>query len=261
VVTEAGWRTNLAPVADVYVRDGIYAITNYGADTILTVKRDPTVNFSRESFLRFASPWFPGVLADAQLRLQPVAASLPGTNAVALVTDDTWDETATTWNSKPVSGATLATWIPQAGVPVQISVAAAIQQDLPVNGFLSLRLYATNSTTDGKVDYASREAGAATAPQLSLFYTNAQPLSATQNFWVNVTAPQSPVLSGLQYVAGTFRMSVAGDGGPDYAVLTSTNLLTWANLFTTNGAPGAFVFGVTNSTTMPQQFYRVQLGP
>jgi|GEM_PF-303510 len=259
VVTEAGWRTNLAPLADVYVRDGIYAVSNYGADTILTVKRDPTTNFSRESFLRFASPSFPGVLADAQLRLQPVAANLPGTHAVALVTDDTWNEATITWNTKPASGAPLATWIPQAGV--QISVADAVRQDTPTNGLLSLRLYATNSTTDGKVDYASKEAGTATAPQLSLFYTNLQPLSATQSFWVTVTVPQHPLLSQVQYAGGAFRMNVAGDGGPDYQVQTSTNLLNWDVLFTTNGASGVFTFGVSNMTTTPRQFYRVELGP
>jgi endo-1,4-beta-xylanase len=261
VVTEAGWRTNLAPVADVFVRDGVYAVTNYGAEIVLTVKRDPTAGFSRESFLRFASPWFPGALADAQLRLQPVAVNLPGSNAVALVTDDTWGELTTTWNNKPAAGATLATWIPQTGVPVQISVVNAIQQDLPANGFLSLRVYATNSTADGKVDYAAREAGASVSPQLSLFYTNPLPLSATQSFWVTVTAPTAPLLSGMQYAAGAFRISVAGDGGPDYHVQVSTNLVNWNLLFSTNGPAGPFSFAVSNQTVLPQRFYRIQLGP
>ena len=195
------------------------------------------------------------------MRLLPVYVSQPGTHAVALVTNDVWDEAALTWNTKPVSGLPVATWLPQANVPVLVSVANAVLQDLPANGLLSLRVYATNSTSDGRVDYASKEAGAAVAPQLSLFYTNAQPLSATQSFWVAVTAPQQPLLSGMQYGGGVFRMSVAGDGGPDYNVQTSTNLLIWENLFTTNGPPGSFVFGVTNFTAVPQRFYRVILGP
>ena len=261
VVTEAGWRTNLAPQADAYVRDGTYAALNFGTDTILTVKRDPTANFSRESFLRFASPSFPGVLADAQLRLQPAAANLSGTHAVALVTDDTWNESTITWNTKPASGATLATWIPQAGVPVQVSVADALRQDTTTNGWLSLRLYATNSTTDGKVDYSSKEAGAVTAPQLSLFYTNTQPLSATQSFWVTVTVPQAPVLSQASYLGGAFRMTVAGDGGPDYEVQVSTNLHDWSTLLSTNGPAGLFTFAVSNVVALPQSFYRIELGP
>ena len=260
VVTEAGWRTNLLPVADTFVRDGTFASSNYGADTILNVKQS-TTGFTRESFVRFALPWFPGALADAQLRLQPVYANLPGTHAVALVTNDTWDELTTTWNTKPVSDSPLATWLPQANVPVQVPVANAIQQDLPANGLLSLRIYGTNSTADGRVDYASKEAGASLAPQLALLYTNALSLSATQSFWVSVTAPQPPMLSGMQYAGGIFRMNVAGDGGPDYVVLISTNLLNWETLLTTNGPPGLFAFAVSNLTATPQRFYRVQLGP
>jgi len=260
VVTEAGWRTNLAPLADTYVRDGAFASSNYGADTILNVKQS-TTDFTRESFLRFALPWFPGTLAGAQLRLQPVYANLPGTHAVALVTNDTWDELTMTWNTKPASGAPVATWLPQANVPVQVSVASAVQQDLPANGLLSLRIYGTNSTADGRVDYASKEARASLAPQLEITYTNAPSLSATQSFWVSVIAPQPPLLSGMQYAGGVFRMNVAGDGGPDYSVLTSTNLLNWETLFITNGPPGVFTFGVSNLTVQPQRFYRIQLGP
>lgn len=261
VATEAGWPTNLAPLADACVRDGTYASSNFGPDTVLTVKRDPTANFSRESFLRFASPAFPGVLADAQLRLQPVAVSLPGTHAVASVTDEAWNESTITWNTKPASGVPLATWIPQTGVPVRVSVAAAVLQDTTTNGLLSLRLFATNSTTDGRVDYASKEAGAATAPQLSLFYTNVQPLSTTESFWVTVNAPPPPRLSGMQFANGVFQMNVTGDGGPDYLVQTSTNLLSWDLLYGTNGAPGVFTFVVSNVTTVPQRFYRIELGP
>jgi endo-1,4-beta-xylanase len=261
VASEAGWFTNLTPLADTYARDGSFANSNFGADTILTVKQDPTAGFSRESFLRFALPSFPGMLANAQLFLQPVYASLPGTHAVALVTNDVWDEATLTWNNKPVSGPLLATWLPQSNVLAQIPVAAAVQQDFSANGLLSLRIYATNSTSDGRVDYASKEAGTSLAPKLSLLYTNAQPLSATQSFWVNVTPPQPPMLSGMQYAAGAFRMNIAGDGGPDYRVLASTNLLFWETVFTTNSPALPFIWMDSATNILPQRFYRVQLGP
>ena len=159
VATEAGWRTNLEPRADTFGRDGGYADSNYGADPVLTVKRDPTMGFSREVFLRFVLPSFRGRWQMRGPQLTPVAVSQPGTHAVALVADDTWEKSTLTWNTKPASGPALATWLPQTGVPVQFSAAEAIQQDLPANGLLSLRIYATNSTADGKVDYASKEAG------------------------------------------------------------------------------------------------------
>lgn len=261
VVTESGWSTNLAAVADAYVRDGSFTNTNFGAETILTVKQDPTAGFSRESFLRFTLPSYPGGVATAQLRLLPGSANLAGTHAVALVTNDVWDEATLTWNTKPSSGTPVATWLPQASVPVQVSVASAVIQDSATNGLLSLRIYATNSTADGRVDYVSSEGLTTAAPQLLLAYTNVQPLSVTQSFWATVIAPQPPVLSAWSYSGSAFQMNVSGDGGPDYSVLVSTNLQSWQTLFTTNGASGPFQFGVSNHTLLPQQFFRVQLSP
>jgi hypothetical protein len=65
----------------------------------------------------------------------------------------------------------------------------------------------------------------------------------------------------MQLSGGAFSMSIAGDGGPDYSVMISTNLLNWDNLFTTNSSAGFFTFGVTDIMSMPQKFYRIQLGP
>jgi GH35 family endo-1,4-beta-xylanase len=261
VVTEAGWSTNLTVAADAYVRDGSFTNTSFGADAILTVKQDPTAGFTRESYLRFALPAYPGAVASAQLRLFPGSANLPATHAVALVTNNTWNEATLTWNAKPASGAAVATWLPQANVPALIPVTAALTPDVETNGLLSLRIYALSATADGRVDYVAREGATLSAPRLTLVYTNASPLSATQSFWVNVIAPQQPVLSALAYAGGAFRMTVAGDGGPDYSVQVSTNLQAWQALFITNGAPGPFQFAFTNVSALPQQFYRIQLNP
>lgn len=81
---------------------------------------------------------------------------------------------------------------------------------------------------------------------------------------VNVTVQftnQQPIFSGIQMTNGAFLMNIAGAGGPDYTVLSSTNLLDWDNLFTTNSSPGFFTFGVTDIMSMPQKFYRIRLGP
>lgn len=261
VVTEAGWSTNVPAQADTYVRDGTYTNTNFGTEAILTVKQDPTAGFSREALLKFAVPSYLGGLASAQLRLVPGSANLPGTHAVALVTNDVWDEATLTWNTKLLSGSAVATWTPQVGVPVQISLSEPATQDAATNGLLSLRVYALNSTADGRVDYVSREGAAMSVPRLTLAYTNLQPLSVTQSFWVKVISPLQPMLSAAVYPGGLFQASVAGDGGPDYTVLVSTNLQTWQALFTTNGAPGPFQFAFTSLTSVPQQFYRIRLDP
>jgi len=130
---------------------------------------------------------------------------VPGTHAVALVTNDVWDEAALTWNTRPASGLPVATWLPQANAPALVSVANAVLQDLPANGLLSLRVtQRTPPVTDGWITHRRKRWGA--RPQLSLYYTNAQPLSATQSFWVTVTAPQPPLLTGMQYGGGVFSV-------------------------------------------------------
>jgi len=86
-------------------------------------------------------------------------------------------------------------------------------------------------------------------------------LSRSNTVSFNVQFNQPPLLSGAQSSDGAFRLDVAGSGGPDYIIQTSTNLLTWDTWFTTNGPAGPFVFSVTNPITLPCQFYRVLLGP
>jgi len=78
-------------------------------------------------------------------------ASVPGTHAVALVTNDVWDEAALTWNTRPASGFAGGDVVAASDAPALVSVANAVLQDLPANGLLSLRVYATNSTSDGRV--------------------------------------------------------------------------------------------------------------
>ena len=89
-------------------------------------------------------------------------------------------------------------------------------------------------------------------------------MSATQSFWVTVNPPVPPVLSLSHLTNHTLRFLVSGDAGPDYIVQTSTNLNSgsnWVNYFTTNSPPLPFSFLAPADTLVPQQFYRIQLGP
>jgi hypothetical protein len=89
-------------------------------------------------------------------------------------------------------------------------------------------------------------------------------MSATQSFWVTVNPPVPPVLSLPHFTNHTLRFLVSGDVGPDYTVQMSTNLESgsnWVNYFTTNSPPLPFSFVAPVDTTVPQQFYRIQLGP
>jgi hypothetical protein len=54
---------------------------------------------------------------------------------------------------------------------------------------------------------------------------------------------------------------VSGDLGPDYTVLSSTNLSDWTPLFSTNPVALPFLFVDPAVSNYGQRFYRVLLGP
>ena len=261
-VTQAGWVTTFSPVADAYVRDGSYANTNFGVDPNLVVKLGGA-GLSRESYLRFAASNLSGSVAAASLLLTPTTTSLPGTHAVAVVSNDSWSEASLAWTNKPASGPALATWAPQAGVVVAVPVAAAVQGVAGSGGLLSLRLFATNSTADGFVQYGSKEGPATTAPQLEVTSANGPGLSATQSFWVRVSAPASPHLQVVGMSGHQIALEIAGSMGPDYVIEAATNLVdaAWIPRLITNSPALPFRWSDPEPSSGGQRFYRVRLGP
>ncbi|MGD0812586.1 MAG: hypothetical protein ABSA83_03195 [Verrucomicrobiota bacterium] len=100
---------------------------------------------------------------------------------------------------------------------------------------------------------------------VSLFVTDGgnPPLSATDTFSVAVNPITLPTLSGsaANLATGQFGLTVSGMAGPDYAVLYSTNLLTWSTIFETNSPPMPFTWVDTHaSLTNPSSYYQVLLG-
>jgi glucuronoarabinoxylan endo-1,4-beta-xylanase len=85
-------------------------------------------------------------------------------------------------------------------------------------------------------------------------------LSATNHFVITVNPASQPVLGSI--VVGGGQVSLTGTGliGPDYTLLTSTNLANWQPLFTTNPAAMPVTFTDTNRSAAAR-FYRLQLGP
>ncbi len=57
-----------------------------------------------------------------------------------------------------------------------------------------------------------------------------------------------------------YTANIIGAVGPDYTLLTSTNLTNWQMLFTTNSPASPFSLADANSGR-PARFYRLQLGP
>ncbi len=96
--------------------------------------------------------------------------------------------------------------------------------------------------------------------QIQVTDSGSPPLSATNSFEVIVNAVTNPVIGSVSFSSGQFSLTVNGPQGPDYTLLTSTNLMDWQTLFTTNSPVTPFTFIDTNLTD-PTRFYRFQIGP
>jgi len=117
----------------------------------------------------------------------------------------------------------------------------------PTNGILSWRPTIAQSPTTNSISVVVTDNGTPS-------------LSATNNFTVTVLKPANPVVSGAGMNNSRFNFTVNGTNGPDYIVLTSTNLASWLPLWTNLSPvlPFNFIDATTNSN---QRFYRVLLGP
>jgi len=257
-VADTGSVAILPPVADAYIEAGLPG-ENFGCAPVLKVANQggaaPQTN---EAFLRFDLRGVAGDITRARLRLTPSVVSSASTHTLQFVPADDWDERMITAAVAPVATNLLASWTPLAGTPIEVQVTAAARQEIAGDGQLSLRLQATQAAGVNATDYPSREAGTADFPQLVLHLAA---LSATQACTVTVLPPQPPLLSVAGIAEGQLNLTVAGDVGPDYRLLASSNLATWELVLTTNPVDLPLRLRVPVRADHPQQFYRVVLGP
>ncbi|MFC1438659.1 polysaccharide lyase family 8 super-sandwich domain-containing protein [Streptacidiphilus sp. N1-10] len=106
--------TQLAAVADAYVRDGSYAATNYGTATTLVAKNTGTTGggYSRAAYLAFDTSALAGAtVTSAVLQVYGFVSDSGGTQTTLdayAVGDTGWTETGLTWNNRPALGDLLA---------------------------------------------------------------------------------------------------------------------------------------------------------
>ena len=86
-------------------------------------------------------------------------------------------------------------------------------------------------------------------------------LSATNRFNVIVHPVSAPILSSITASGGEIELVVNGPSGPDYALLTSTNLVDWQSVLTVYSPTPPVTLADTNYPNGPVRFYRIQLGP
>ena len=86
-------------------------------------------------------------------------------------------------------------------------------------------------------------------------------LSATNSFMVVVNPIASPVMSSITVNGAEIDLLLDGPSGPDYSLLTSTNLIDWQSVLTVTSPVPPITFVDTNYPHVPVRFYRARLGP
>jgi hypothetical protein len=86
-------------------------------------------------------------------------------------------------------------------------------------------------------------------------------LSATNRFRVFVNPISPPVVSSLIPKSAEIDLVINGPQGPDYTLLTSTNLTDWRPVTTAQSPTPPVTLADTNYPAGAARFYRVQLGP
>jgi hypothetical protein len=85
-------------------------------------------------------------------------------------------------------------------------------------------------------------------------------LTDTRSFTVTVNPLAPVVLTPVAYTNGSFNIRVTGTTGPDYVIVTSSNLLQWSDLFTNLSPATPFNYIHLNAGST-NRFYRVRLSP
>jgi hypothetical protein len=105
------------------------------------------------------------------------------------------------------------------------------------------------------------QAGTTNLIQIQVTDSGQPGLSATNSFTVTVNPISKPVLSSIAVSAGQIHLRVNGPSGPDYTLLTSTNLVAWQSMLTLTSPVPPVAMIDTNFPNGAVRFYRVQLGP
>jgi len=242
---------SIGPVADVYVRDGGSAGINFGTATQLVTKNDGLSNsgFNRVAYLKFDV----SDLADAQsVKLKLVPFQVDDSAAVLTyerLSDDSWSETAMTWNNRPTAAVNLVANVGGyvVGQQSEIDVTNAAKTETAGDGILSLRITNPNGGNNF-VGFHSRE-GATAAFRPVLEYTVAVP----------TVSPGAVKAAYLRFDDGSGTTAADSTGNGWNGTLVSSPTWVGGNNARINGAlrfsgsshvtlPAGIVGGVTDFT-------------
>jgi glucuronoarabinoxylan endo-1,4-beta-xylanase len=136
-------------------------------------------------------------------------------------------------------------------------------QTLTFGGANALPANATINSSNGVFSWRPLVSQANTTNAIQIKVTDSgQPnLSATNSFNVIVNPISPPVLSSITPNGDELDLVVNGPSGPDYTLLTSTNLTDWYPILTAPSPTPPMVLTDTNYPNGPVRYYRIQIGP
>ncbi len=151
------------------------------------------------------------------------------------------------------------------GTPVQVQSSASDPDQPPLPLTFSLVNPPATASIDPATGLFSWQPSVADANTTNVItikaQNNATPgLSATRSFTVTVNGIPSPVISSASVSNGFFGFQIAGSGG-NYVIQSSTNLLDWDTIATTNPSALPFQWMDTNVAGDGMHFYRLLLQP
>jgi N-acetylneuraminic acid mutarotase len=180
----------LAPDADAFVRNGSYANTNYGKDTILTVKTNNSTStgFNRHTYLKFPLASV-STVTSAKLRLygRNIDDNVGNDLFVYGIDNDSWTETGITWNNAPTTTnnpLSILTGVNNRLQYYEVDVTAYVKAQVAGDKTVTFQLRDA-LLQDKHINFNSRE-NKAFIPQLIISTAPAGPLRNNQLFVENL---------------------------------------------------------------------------
>ncbi|MBC8096157.1 MAG: hypothetical protein H7Y43_10120, partial [Akkermansiaceae bacterium] len=271
------YEVNVAPVLTTPTSTNIIELVMYSASATAT---DEDIPNNALTFALVSGPTGLTVSPSGAINWTPDETQGPNTNLVVIqVTDQSPDAANATSlsttnyftlivnevNVAPIVGA-LTNLTVNPGESINIPLTAT-DADVPVNTlFFSLQSPPAGAFIPVVLNRFLWRPSATQADTTNIIVViardNGSPnLSGTNSFTVVVNPLAPVVLTPISHTNGHFIFSVSGSAGPDYIIQASTNLATWAGIFTNFSAVPPFQFNDTNALQFPNRNYRVRLFP
>jgi glucuronoarabinoxylan endo-1,4-beta-xylanase len=210
------------------------------------------------------TPWLTSASASLVAQAAVAVGGRVFTNIIPAQSVVTLVGVADPGNSAP-SLAPVSNLAASSGVTLTVTNTAS-DPDIPAQiltfSLLSGPTGATLNATNGVFSWRPlvSQAGSTNVVTVAVADTGTPVLSATNSYTITVGSLAPAALSSVTQASDRLSLIVTGPLGPDYTLLTSTNLAYWQPLLTTN--PAAMPFSLMDASLGDAaRFYRLQLGP